>query len=326
MSALVIVERLAGDESSMERQFDSALERLNFVSEFQKARAVFIKPNLTYPSFKKGVTTQAAFVGHLISSFRRINKTTKVFVGEGEGGYNSFSMAETLHSMRFHEFASQWPNVEVVNLSCIPSRIVNLRGSDKDLEIRLPLLLLEEVDFSISCPVPKVHCMTTLSLSLKNLWGCLPDTMRLRNHYELDRLISQLCEKMRFRFAFLDGRFGLDGNGPIIGTPVDLDWFAASNSLAAHDMVLSEMMGMDWKRIGHIREAVAAGPFPDGSGVKVVVDALWPKRTFRLRRRFWDYPAWIAFRSKRLTYLFYLSRLSGLLHWFMYLFRKRPIP
>ena len=60
-----------------------------------------------------------------------------------------------------------------------------------------------------------------------------------------DEIISRVCEKLKFRYAFLDGKYGLDQNGPLMGDPVEVNWFVASNSLGAFDMIVSEMMGFD---------------------------------------------------------------------------------
>lgn len=46
-------------------------------------------------------------------------------------------------------------------------------GERKRVKVQLPKLLLEEIDCLISVPVLKVHVMTTVTLSTKNLWGCL---------------------------------------------------------------------------------------------------------------------------------------------------------
>jgi uncharacterized protein (DUF362 family) len=48
------------------------------------------------------------------------------------------------------------------------------------VRIALPKFLCESNIHTLTIPVPKVHCMTGISLSLKNQWGCLPDMMRLR--------------------------------------------------------------------------------------------------------------------------------------------------
>ena len=46
--------------------------------------------------------------------------------------------------------------------------------------------------------------------------------MRLKNHYVFDEIISQVSRKLKFKYAFLDGKYGLDNNGPIVGDSVKL--------------------------------------------------------------------------------------------------------
>jgi len=191
--------------------------------------------------------------------------------------------------------------------------------------INLPELFFNEIDFSITCPVPKVHCMTKISLSFKNQWGCLPDTMRMKNHYVFNKIIGQVCKVLKFKYAFLDGKYGLDDNGPMMGQAVEVNWFVASNSLGAFDAVVSEMMGFNWKDIGHLREAANLGFIPDQKEIKIMGDLEPLKRDFSLKRNFWNYPALLAFNSKQLTHFFYFSSYAKILHDIMYLFRKRPL-
>jgi uncharacterized protein (DUF362 family) len=227
--------------------------------------------------------------------------------------------------MGFYEIERAYPRVKIVNISNLPTRRVELTAKGKPYFIDFPSLFFDEIDFSISCPVPKVHCMTGITLSLKNQWGCLPDTMRLKNHYVFDDIIGQISEKLKFRYAFLDGRYGLDNNGPMMGTPVEVNWFVASNSLGAFDMIVSEMMGFDWKKIGHLKMAEQYGYMPRREDIRIIGDMDVLKRKFVLKRSFWNYPALAAFHSKVLTHLFYFSRWAKPLHDIMYTFRKRPI-
>ncbi len=114
-------------------------------------------------------------------------------------------MTEAMHSMGFYKLEKRFQNVKVINISQIPSKTVELKVEGKPYLINLPVLFFDEIGFSITCPVPKVHCMTKISLSFKNQWGCLPDTMRMKNHYVFDKIISQVCDLLKFRYAFLDG-------------------------------------------------------------------------------------------------------------------------
>jgi len=325
MKSIVFVEKIAQNSKESTEQFLKSFNSLPIVDEFNKANAVFIKPNLTYPNFKKGVTTRAEYIESFVAALKQINSSTKIYIGEGEGGYNSFSMTEAMQSMGLYELEKRFQNVKVVNISQISSKAVELKVEGKPYLINLPELFFDEIDFSITCPVPKVHCMTKISLSFKNQWGCLPDTMRMKNHYVFDKIISQVCNHLKFKYAFLDGKYGLDNNGPMVGEPVEVNWFVASNSLGAFDTVVSEMMRFNWRDIGHLREAFNLGFIPDRKEIKIMGDLEPLKRNFSLKRNFWNYPALLAFNSKHLTNFFYFSRYAKFLHDVMYLFRKRPL-
>jgi uncharacterized protein (DUF362 family) len=324
MDTIVVAERLAGAEFLTD-QFSKSFSLIKLDKDFEKARAVFIKPNLTYPSYKKGVTTRKEYVESLVKALRQINSTAKIFIGEGEGGYNSFSMTDAMRVMGFYDIAKRYPNVEIINLSEVQRRSVQLEAKNKSYSVDLPELFFNEIDFAITCPLPKIHCMTGITLSYKNQWGCLPDTMRLKNHYVFDEIISQVCNKLKFRYAFLDGKYGLDHNGPMNGDPVEVNWFVASNSLGAFDMIASEMMDFNWKKVGHLKMAERYGYLPKREDIEIIGDIDKLKRKFVLEKNFWNYPALAAFHSRNLTQLFYFSMWAKLLHDIMYTFRKRPI-
>jgi len=325
MKPIVSVGKVAQNSKNLEKQFLKSFELFSIVDDFNKAKAIFIKPNLTYPKYKEGVTTRIEFIEGLVASLRQINSTTRIYIGEGEGGYSSFSMTEAMQTMGFYELEKKYKNTKIINISKIPSRAVKLKVDEKPYLLDLPEVFFKEIDFSITCPVPKIHCMTKVTLSFKNQWGCLPDTMRLKNHYVLNKIIGQVCNVLKFKYAFLDGKYGLNTNGPMVGEPVEVNWFVASNSLGAFDAVVSEMMGFNWKDIGHLREAANLGFIPDQKEIKIVGDLESLKRNFLLKRNFWNYPALLAFNSKQLTHFFYFSSYAKMLHDIMYLFREKHI-
>jgi len=321
----VFIDKLAQDAQALEKQFLDAFAHIRAAGDFQKARAVFLKPNLTYPSFKAGVVTRLEFIGGFIAAFRRINPGAGIFIGEGEGGYNAFSMDAAMRAMGYFDLESAFPRVKVVNVSKLPARTVELSTSKGPYAISLPEIFFDTIDLSISFPVPKVHCMTKLSLSYKNQWGCLPDRMRLKDHYMFDFVIPRIAEALKFKYAFLDGKYALDRNGPLAGEPRETGWFAASNSLGAFDMIVAELMGFDWRTVGHLRTAAAYGLMPGRDEIEVLGPLESLKTRFALKRNFWNYPALAAFRSKGLTRLFYFSRWAKPLHKFMHTVRKRQI-
>lgn len=313
------------DEERLEEQMLEASQTIGLEQDTKKAKTIFIKPNLTYPTYKKGVTTRKEFVHMLARTLVNINPNIRIYIGEGEGGYNSFSMEEAFRDMGYFDIENEFRQVTIVNLSKVSSKIIELDTLKGPYSIALPEILLNEVDFSISCPLPKVHCMTKVTLSYKNQWGCLPDVMRLKNHYMFDYIISRVAEVLKFKYAFLDGKYGLNDNGPMMGDPVEVNWFVASNSLGAFDSVVSEMMGISWRKVKHLRVASKYGFIPNEKDIEIIGNPNSLKRNFVLRRIFWNYPALAAFNSKYLTRFFYLSKWAGLLHDIMYTFRKRPI-
>lgn len=324
---VIILEKLdsCSDLNSLKKQFSNAFTRLSIADDFNKANAVLIKPNLTYPVYKKGVTTSIEFIDSLVAALREINSKTTIYIGEGDGGYDSFSIADALNNMRYFELEKKYSNVRIINLSKSPSQKVEINSSKGKCFINLPRIFFDEIDFSISCPVPKVHCMTGVSLSYKNQWGCIPDTMRLKDHYILNHIVSKISDVLKFRYAFLDGRYGLNINGPMVGEPVEVNWFVASNSLGAFDAIVAEMMGLDWQSIKHLKMAGEYGFIPRKEDIDIIGDIKSLERKFILKRDFWNYPALVAFNSRTLTHLAYFSRLAKPLHDVMYFFRKRAI-
>ncbi len=326
MKPTIYADRLKRDNDGFTRQMREAIVTIGLDQHVQTVKRILIKPNLTYPVYKKGVTTRVEFVWKLVDILMEHNPNLIITIAEGEGGYNSFSMTQAMQTMGYNDIALQYPNIEVVNLSRLPRQRIELQANGRPYSIDVPSLFLDEVDFSITCPLPKIHCMTQITLAFKNQWGCLPDTMRLKNHYVFDEIISQVSEKLKFRYAFLDGQYGLDNNGPMVGDAVEVNWFVASNSLGAFDMIVSEMMGVDWKEVAHLKTAQRCGYVPKREEIEIIGDIDILKRKFILKRNFWNYPALAAFHSRHLTHLVYFSMWAKLFHDIMYTFRKRPVP
>jgi len=132
------------------------------------------------------------FIESLVAALRQINSTVQIYIGEGEGGHNSFSMNKAFNNMDYFAIEKEFTQVKIINLSKTPSKDVELDTPRGPYKIALPEIFFNEIDFSISCPVPKVHCMTKVTLSFKNQWGCLPDNMRLKNHHMFDYIIPKI--------------------------------------------------------------------------------------------------------------------------------------
>jgi hypothetical protein len=118
--------------------------------------------------------------------------------------------------------------------------------------------------------------------------------------------------------------YGLNRNGPMRGDAVKLDWLMVANDLVAADVTCCRIMGVDPRRIGHLRYYQSLTRTPGVERYEMNRD--WREFVgprFELRREFWDYPGYFAFRSPLLAYTFYHSPVASLLHRAMYLFREK---
>lgn len=318
-SPRVCLLRLAGDYAGRVRQ---GLEEVGFFSDVPRGSTVFLKPNLTFPTFRPGVMTSIECLSAVTELL--VDRGYRVVIGEADsGGYNRFSMDEVFQKMGLNDLARR-TGARLVNISFLESEWVPLRAGYRSLRIPLPKLLIHEVDAFITLPVPKIHMNTLVSMSLKNQWGCIQEPAeRLKLHPYFPEAIYEVCRRLPKPYSVIDGRYGLNGTGPMLGTVVNLDWLLVANDLVAADRVCCRLMQVDEEHVKYLRYFRAQGWWTDYGRIQVN-QALEPfvKEKFYLQRAWTDYPGWFCFNNSFLAWLGYRSPLAGLLHWLLYLFRK----
>ena len=129
----------------------------------------------------------------------------------------------------------------------------------KTVWVELPELLLNEVDCLVSVPVFKAHAMTLGTFSIKNVWGCYPDPMRLLYHKNLDYKLALINKAVKNKVQIIDGFWSLDGHGPMEGTPVATNKVLIANNPVAADATAAYLMNLDATKIGHIKVAEQFG-------------------------------------------------------------------
>lgn len=287
-------------------------------------QSVFIKPNFTYPFFKEGVTTTRGVIVALAELLRDYG-CERIAVGDGEGGYNAFSMDTTFVNFDLHDEMHRL-GVEIVNLAKWPSMTIPVRHGSADLEVPVPRPLFEEFDCVITLPVPKVHCMTTISNGLKNQWGVVQDVMRIRLHYALPAILLELNRRLPNLTVIVDGTYGLTRNGPMIdGEVVPLGWISGCDNVFLNDTLLCELMGIPAKTVAHLAYAERRGMVPGPDSYERPSNfSDFSSDAFYLRRNLWNRVAKLTWHSRRLNHLVYFSRASGALHRAMYAVRHKP--
>jgi uncharacterized protein (DUF362 family) len=311
-------------EDGVDAAVRRAMVDAGLIERIGPSTRVAIKPNLTYPFYKAGVTTTPAVIRAVVRAVRE--RTSQVAIVETDGGYGAWTAAEAFRGHDLPAIASEL-GAEVVNLCEEPSRPVEFRSRGRLRRLPLPVRLLDRTDLLITMPVPKIHCMTGLTLAYKNQWGCIPDTMRLRRHYDFDRAIVAINGRLRPAVVG-DGRFFLDRNGPMDGDAVPMNLIIAASDAGAFDRYVSELMRFPWQRVGHLREAVRVGQMP--SDLTQVTFNESPsavsQRQFRLQRTARNRIALLGFRSRFMTWLGYESWFGRVvLHQLLYAVAGRPV-
>ena len=283
---------------------------------------VCIKPNLTFPTFRRGVMTNPECLESLVVALG--DYTSKITIVEADsGGYNRFRIDDVFERIGLNEL-SRRHGVRVLNLSDLPTRSISVQARGQELSVPLPCLLLDECDFFMTVPVPKVHANTVVSLAVKNQWGCIPlPSARLDLHPYFPEVIHAVNQALRTSLAVVDGRFGLTRNGPMLGDVLELNWLMVADDIYAADWTCCQIMQIDPRKPPYLEYLRKAGALPPESSLVFNDDyRKFRRERFYLRRKWTDYPGLIAFHSAAAAYWGYKSPLAGFFHWLLYLFRE----
>ena len=126
-----------------------------------------------------------------------------------------------------------------------------------------------EADVVINLPKVKSHAQLTMTLGVKNLFGCVPGKMKAWWHMEAgkdaDRFGTMLVETARAigpDLTIVDGIVGHEGNGPSGGEPKALGVLGAARDVFALDRAFLEIVGVDPQQVPTCRAAQRLGLCP----------------------------------------------------------------
>jgi uncharacterized protein (DUF362 family) len=292
---------------ALEADIRSAFERLKWRDYIKSDSRIFVKPNFTLPFFKPGVTTHGSVIEATLAVLK--DRASEVLIGEADGGYGTYSAEYALTNHGIPDICRR-TGATMVNISQMKWTKVTKKINGKLITVTLGKELLN-VDESISLPVLKVHAVTKVSLSIKNLWGCHPDTLRLLDHKNLDEKLALIAKSIHLRFALVDGIFGLNVHGPMDGSPVNVGVIMLGDNPVATDATACRLMGFDPARIKHIRIASNEGLGPcDIGDINILEDLSAFQQKFRIEPTFVDRLGALTFRSRLLSRAVFDSPLT----------------
>jgi len=125
-------------------------------------------------------------------------------------------------------------------------------------EIMIPRTILE-ADYIINLAKMKTCAHTTVTLGIKNLYGCFQEAKKSRLHKKLDEVLPFLAKTIRTDMTVVDGGVCMEGNGPVVGNPRNMGVLVAGTDVVAVDSFCCRLMGFDPKEIGHVAGSAHLG-------------------------------------------------------------------
>jgi uncharacterized protein (DUF362 family) len=302
----------------------SSMEYIGLLGNIVSNTRIAIKPNLTYPYYKPGVTTSPTVLKEVVRILQE--KTQHIAIVESDGGYGAWDASEAFAGHGLYDMAEEL-GIQIVNLSQEERQYIEVSDGYRKDRIPLPCRLLYNTDLFITMPVPKIHCMTGVSLAFKNQWGCIPDIMRLRRHYLFSHAIVEINRLLK-PWVIADGTYFLDNNGPMEGKSVKMDLVIAANNPGAFDRYVTELMGISWEQIEHLKVAAKLGELPKSlSEIEFNGSPGESKRhDFQLHRTLRNWISLAGFKSRTVTWLGYESWVGKeILHRLLYAVAGKPV-
>jgi uncharacterized protein (DUF362 family) len=308
----------------VDHAMESALQWLDWRSLIACGARVSIKPNLTYPAYKPGVTTSPAMLEALVRALS--TRTQHINIVESDGGCAAWRAEDAFRGHGISDMCHRY-GARAINLSTYARDEIETEIAGRQVRVELSKLLTRETDVFITMPVPKLHAMTGVSLGFKNQWGCLPDVKRLRHHADFARKVLAINKILKPRMAIFDGTWFLDRSGPLEGDPIRKDLLIASNDVGAGSLVGCKLMGINPHSITHLRLAIAENLMPaDLTEISLntaIEQFVGPP--FRLRRNIVQWLTLVVFHNRLATIAMYDSPLASPLHKLLYSLRGRSV-
>ena len=202
------------------------------------------------------INTHPLLVRGAVEAFLSLG-ASEVLVGEGQGHIRDSlyvlelsGLGEVLHDDRI-------PFIDLNNdsLFSLPNK-----GRLSHLDSLTFPTILKKVDFIVSMAKMKTHHWAGVTLSMKNLFGVMPGIVygwpkNVLHMAGLEEAILDINATLKPHFAIVDGIVGMEGDGPIMGTPCHAGVIVMGRNLPAVDATCARVMGIDPWKVAYLKAA-----------------------------------------------------------------------
>ena len=232
-----------------------ALDLIDYRSALAGYDKVLIKVNfITDKPWDTGATTDPIVVEAIIKKLEDL--PVKVYVVESDATITNADKAFEVTGMK--DMCSR-NGVEWLNLRHVKDKVtLKVPNGEVLKSITVPRLVTESA--VISAAKLKTHANTRVTLGMKNMFGLLPDKFKGKYHMKgISKVIVDINTVLHSALTVIDGFVGMEGNGPVDGTPVQMNLIIAGTDPVATDATAARVMGFNPYEITHIRKAYEKG-------------------------------------------------------------------
>lgn len=243
-SKVAIVKVDAGITESVRKAID-----LMGGIRLRKNSHVVIKPNICYPKdYHRMVLTDLTVIETVLNVIKRFTQNVTIVESDAMAG----TAEERAAKSGFLEAIDGW-GVDFKNLSKAESRNHEADG----VTLRIPEIVLN-ADYFVNLPKLKTCGYTLVSISMKNLFGILRNK-KPSLHKPLNTILPYINKVVKQDLIIVDGITAMEGNGPVIGNPVNLNLIISGRNPVSVDSVCTYIMGFDPSDVEHIFNAHRMG-------------------------------------------------------------------
>lgn len=230
------------ERESVARAVRSSLEDLGGIGKFiGKDKTVLLKPNLLAGTeASKMVTTHPEVMRAVMSVLADFG--AKMIVGDSPAIGSAKSVARKAGILEVAEYFG----AEVISLSepCLAK--TGETCTYKHIELAREALEAEAI---INICKVKTHGAMSLTLGVKNLFGCVVGRAKTQWHLKAGRdaiafarMLVDIYATLKPALTIADGIIGMEGNGPSSGKIRKFGWVAASPDAVAMDRVITSIL------------------------------------------------------------------------------------
>jgi uncharacterized protein (DUF362 family) len=249
MKSKVAFLKVNEGENAVQNTVKKAMELCNW-KEYITGDKIFIKINAVSDLPVPGQNTSPWVLDGVLNVITEGMPDSEIIVGDANtASHKQLDKSNSLWG--FSRIAKRY-GVKFKNLSNDTLHEIDVEGK------YLHTLLLPETvitsDSIVTVPVMKCHTWAKITCSLKNQFGCIPQSRHVF-HLFLDDVIVDINSFLRPSFSIVDGTIGLENGGPVMGKPKVCDVIIAAHDLVAADTVVTKFMGFDPYEIPYIKLA-----------------------------------------------------------------------